>query len=69
MTKKYDSGWGQSIIQYHGTVKIEDGSTDYLSYWTDNGAFHYYNHRPFDDYEQLFRDLYDKTTAAGVPFQ
>lgn len=60
--------WGAALQEYHGTVKVEDDSTDVLGYWTDNGAYHYYNPAPFDDYEQLIVDLYDKTTERGIPF-
>ena len=45
--------WGEVLQTYNGEVKTrsEDVVTNYLGYWTDNGAYYYYNPFPNKTYE------------------
>ena len=46
--------WGELLQIYNGQnvkQKSEDVVTNYLGYWTDNGAFYYYNTLPDMNYE------------------
>ena len=54
------SRWGELLRQYHGKAtdgRHTDVATNYLGYWTDNGAFYYYNTLPNMTYqvEEAFR--------------
>ena len=45
--------WGEVLQTYNGEVKTrsEDVVTNYLGYWTDNGAYYYYNPLPNKTYK------------------
>ena len=51
-------GWGQ-VLQSRGGVKdrSKDVVTNYLGYWTDNGAFYYYNTLPSTNYEDTILEI------------
>ena len=54
------STWGSALRKYHG--KSLDGvqrdiARKYLGYWTDNGAFYYYNTMPDLNYEDTLVTL------------
>lgn len=39
----------------------------YLGYWTDNGAYYYYNTEPGFDYERTMIDVGRYITDIGLP--
>ena len=55
--------WGKELLDEHGktTVRREtDNTVNYLGYWTDRGAFYYYNTEPNKTYEETMLDVYAK---------
>ena len=67
------SKWGSALRKYHG--KSLDGiqrdvARKYLGYWTDNGAYYYYNTMPDKNYENTLVTL-KKTfeEEKKLPFQ
>ena len=53
--------WGGELMKEHGktTARREsDNTVNYLGYWTDNGAFYYYNTEPNKDYGETMMDIY-----------
>lgn len=59
--------WGESVQKTFGVSKMEDPSTEYLGYWTDNGAYYYYNTDTYDNYEDLLVALYNYTQLHDIP--
>ena len=60
--------WGKFIREYHGKIqRADDITTHYLGYWTDNGAFYYYNTEVNKTYEQTLFDLKDYFTNEQIP--
>jgi hypothetical protein len=41
--------------------------TNYLGYWTDNGAYHYYNPAPGSTYEETLVGVAEGLAQVGVP--
>jgi len=41
--------------------------TNYLGYWTDNGAFHYYNPAPGSTYQETLVGVAEGLAQMGVP--
>jgi hypothetical protein len=41
--------------------------TNYLGYWTDNGAYHYYNPAPGSIYEETLVGVAEGLAQVGVP--
>ena len=40
--------------------KESDDTVNYLGYWTDNGAFYYYNTVEGKNYQDTMMDVYDE---------
>ena len=62
--------WGQFMREYHGkTQRADDITTHYLGYWTDGGAYYYYNTERNKTYEQTIFDLKDYFEQEQIPFK
>ncbi|XP_042870833.1 uncharacterized protein LOC122252411 [Penaeus japonicus] len=61
--------WGEMLKKYHSTVKIPDPSAEYLSYYTDNGAYHYYNPLPFTNFRDVVLDIYNYSVQKDIPIR
>ena len=69
------SKWGSALRKYHG--KSVDGiqrdvARKYLGYWTDNGAYYYYNTIPDNDYENTLMTLkktFEEEEEKKLPVQ
>ncbi|XP_063585588.1 uncharacterized protein LOC134762973 [Penaeus indicus] len=61
--------WGMALKKYHSTVKIPDPTAEYLSYYTDNGAYHYYNPLPFANFRDAVLDVYNHSVQNDVPIR
>ena len=66
--------WGDMLLKKHGKHlgrRATDNSVNYLSYWTDNGAFYYYNPEPNKTYEETMLDVYNEKRHGdeNVPFR
>jgi len=62
--------WGSLLLKFHGkTPKTEDDdlTLKYLGYWTDNGAFYYYNTEAGKNYEDTMVDVYNYITSINLP--
>ncbi|KAH3722992.1 6 carbohydrate binding protein [Pelomyxa schiedti] len=55
------SQWGQYLLQATGKPLTfqQDMTTQKLGYYTDNGAFYYYNTEPSKNYEDTMIDIYN----------
>ena len=61
------SGWGETLqMMGIGEVKpkSDDVVTNYLGYWTDNGAFYYYNTLPHLNYEDTILEITSNLSAS-----
>lgn len=60
--------WGQVLMNYHGKTRAaEEIVSDYLGYWTDNGAFYYYRTMDGLNYEDTLLELNRRFVAMGLP--
>ena len=39
-----------------------------MSYWTDNGAFYYYNTEKDKNYDETMRDVFEYSEGSSIPF-
>jgi len=70
------AGWGSTlrfvsnktdeVVKYH---QSQDLSLTHLGYWTDNGAYYYYNTEKGMTYEQTLLELRDKALEAEIPYR
>ncbi|XP_069938089.1 uncharacterized protein [Cherax quadricarinatus] len=60
--------WGEALQYYHATVKMYDSSADFLTYYTDNGAYHYYNPLPYMNYYDTLISVYNYSVDNNIPF-
>ncbi|KAK8380448.1 hypothetical protein O3P69_016791 [Scylla paramamosain] len=61
--------WGGALRTYHDTHKLQDPSADYLSYYTDNGAAHYYNPLPYDNLHDALLSVYNFSVQHNLPIR
>ncbi|XP_018013865.1 uncharacterized protein LOC108670886 [Hyalella azteca] len=62
--------WGRYVQQKFGIAnRSDDFTTQYLGYWTDNGAYYYYNSDDYSDYQMLLLGLSDYATAQDIPIR
>jgi hypothetical protein len=47
----------------------DDLTVQYLSYYTDNGAYYYYLTEPGKTYEQTIVDVWEYSRARGIPYR
>jgi hypothetical protein len=66
---------GRLALQYHGTTRARDVTTETLGYATDNGQYYYYNEeknvssgKPLT-YEQTLLDVVADAKARGIPYK
>ena len=62
--------WGKALRDYHGKIvrdNREDLVSDYLGYWTDNGAFYYYHTLEGLNYEDTLVSLKGTFEQMGIP--
>lgn len=62
--------WGNLLLQIGNkqrTAIDADFQTNYLSYWTDNGAYYYYNTEPNKTYEQTMLDVKSYWAQLNLP--
>src|SRR5690606_33253299 len=59
--------WGSYLLQRTGKPSFSnDPTADNLGYWTDNGAYYYYNTLPGRDYAQTMIALADYHRQLGL---
>ena len=63
------TAWGAAQQRFHKSYKIDDRTVNFLGYWTDNGATHYYNPLPFDNFEELLIHVHNYTVENGIPLR
>ena len=66
--------WGSELKTKYGkddSRRETDDTVNYLSYWTDNGAFYYYNTEPQKNYADTMRDVYSQIRHGdtSAPFR
>ncbi|KAF2355654.1 Kringle, partial [Trinorchestia longiramus] len=61
--------WGENVQKESETSKMEDLTTEYLGFWTDNGAYYYYNDDEYDNYEDLIVSLYNYAQKEEIPIR
>lgn len=65
MSQVRDERRGLSFCFFvHG---MQDISTRYISYWTDNGDYYYYAHEPNKTYQQTVIDAVAYERSIGIP--
>ncbi|BFZ04181.1 hypothetical protein BsWGS_07220 [Bradybaena similaris] len=65
-------GWGKyltTLYQKSRAPRDNDLTIQYLGYWTDNGAYYYYNTEKGKNYEDTIIDTVDYIDTLGVPFK
>ena len=66
--------WGKKLRSRYGKTddrRESDATINYLSYWTNQGAFYYYNTEPNKNYADTMIDIYSKTRygETNAPFR
>lgn len=61
--------WGESVRTLVGTVKRDDPSARYVSYYTDNGSAHYYNPVPYANYRDAIMAVYNQSLLDNIPIR
>ncbi|XP_045596142.1 uncharacterized protein [Procambarus clarkii] len=61
--------WGDALKRYHGAAKMQDTSADFLTYYTDNGAYHYYNPLPYINFRDALTHVYNYSLDNNIPFR
>lgn len=64
-----EAAWGYEMRTYHATKKEEDPSAEYLSYYTDNGAAHYYNPLPYTNFHDALLSVYNYSVDHNLPIR
>ncbi len=65
------SRWGEILLKYYQKSRLPndaDQILSYLGYWTDAGTYYYYNHQPFDDYEECLLEVKRKADELEIPY-
>ncbi|CAH1277104.1 Hypp9481 [Branchiostoma lanceolatum] len=75
----YDKGinqalheWGGALMRQYGKTRARtesDFSSNYIGYWTDNGAYYYYHTESGKNYEDTMVDVMAYTKEAGIPYR
>lgn len=66
---------GQALRLVSGTAakknfyRQHDITLNYLGYWTDNGAYYYYNTELGTNYEKTLKDVYDYAKQNNIPYR
>lgn len=63
--------WGDRMRIEHGKVRPDryaDVGLSYLGYWTDNGAYYYYNTEPWMNEADTLLSVKDDADARGIPY-
>ncbi|KAL6067877.1 Ricin B-type lectin domain-containing protein, variant 2 [Balamuthia mandrillaris] len=66
--------WGQVLRQMYGkapadVAALNQPTTSYLGYWTDNGAYYYYTTEPGLSYEKTMIDIAKVAKKNALPFK
>ena len=64
--------WGAILLKFYNKntkIKDDDYMINYLSYWTDNGAYYYWLTEPNKNYEETILDLFDSFNQNKIPFK
>jgi hypothetical protein len=62
--------WGTQLLKLGGksrTAQDSDRAANYLGYWTNNGAFYYYNTEPGKNYETTMLDVVQHLKSERIP--
>jgi len=62
--------WGSQLLAVGGKSRNnsdKDLTANYIGYWTDNGAFYYYNTEPGKNYETTMVDVADYLKKENLP--
>ncbi|XP_071096504.1 uncharacterized protein [Haliotis cracherodii] len=65
-------GWGKLLRTYHAKdqkMREADFTLNYLGYWTDGGAFYYYNTEKNKNYEQTILDVRAEVEKNKIPYR
>ncbi len=63
--------WGDLMLKYYQKDRLPndaDQVLSYLGYWTDAGTYYYYNHEPFDNYEECLLAVKKKADELEIPY-
>ncbi|MCZ7582904.1 MAG: hypothetical protein M5R36_05950 [Deltaproteobacteria bacterium] len=63
--------WGKVLRGDRGKEKVDryaDVGASYLGYWTDNGAYYYYNTEPGMNEQETLLAVRDDAEARGLPY-
>ncbi|KAK7471362.1 hypothetical protein BaRGS_00036000 [Batillaria attramentaria] len=67
-----DQGINQLMRFYYDKAddyRDSDMTLNYLGYWTDGGAYYYYNTEPHKNYEQTILDVKNYTDSVNIPYR
>ena len=63
--------WGSLLLKYYNKnskLKDNDYMINYLSYWTDNGAYYYWLTESNKNYEETILDVIESSKNNKIPF-
>ncbi|XP_046547192.1 uncharacterized protein LOC124257216 [Haliotis rubra] len=66
------SDWGSLMRRYYGkdnAYRQSDLTLNYVGYWTDGGAYYYYNTEPGKNYEETILDVRAYVNRTGIPYR
>ncbi|XP_077969877.1 uncharacterized protein LOC120331113 [Styela clava] len=65
-------GWGEVLARRYGKSRSRrdsDLTVKYLGYYTDNGAYYYYNTEPKMNYEETILGVVNQSKFEGIPYK
>lgn len=64
--------WGTVLLKFYNknlSLQNKDVTSQYLSYWTDNGAYYYWITEEGKDYQATILDVVEYSAKNGIPFK
>ena len=64
--------WGQTLATFYEKDEIgmrSDPTIQYLGYWTDEGAYYYWNPEQQKNYEQTVMDVISNFRSNNIPYR
>ncbi|XP_072031492.1 uncharacterized protein [Amphiura filiformis] len=64
--------YGENLLKHHGKTRaaaVSDFTSNYLGYWTDNGAYYYYETAPDMNYDETLMEVKKYSDGLNIPYR
>lgn len=64
--------YGAMLLKHYGKTRsamVNDFTSDYLGYWTDNGAYYYYKTAPDMNYDETLMKVKEYSDGLNIPYR